>query len=69
MRFDGPAIETSQVTDADDGDLIIETCLTRNLTPALTLEQGLESIKEAVEELKLSPPSTCSGILRFQVMN
>nr|XP_011462964.1 PREDICTED: protein PHYLLO, chloroplastic isoform X1 [Fragaria vesca subsp. vesca] len=67
VRFDGPAIETSHVTDADDGDLVIETCLTRNLTPALTLEQGLERIKAAVEEMKLNPPSTCSGVLRFQV--
>ncbi|XP_040374185.1 protein PHYLLO, chloroplastic isoform X8 [Rosa chinensis] len=67
VRFDGPAIDISQVTHTDDGDLIIETCLTRNLTPALSIEQGLESIKEAVEELKLHPPSTCSGILRFQV--
>ncbi|XP_061990446.1 protein PHYLLO, chloroplastic isoform X1 [Rosa rugosa] len=67
VRFDGPAIDISQVTDTDDGDLIIETCLTRNLTPALSIEQGLQRIKEAVEELKLNPPSTCSGILRFQV--
>ncbi|XP_050372499.1 protein PHYLLO, chloroplastic isoform X2 [Argentina anserina] len=67
VRFDGPVIETSQVTDAGDGDLVIETCLTRNLTPALTLQQGLERIKEAVEELKLNPPSTSTGILRFQV--
>lgn len=69
MRFDSPAIDIGQITDTDDSDLVIETCLARNLTPALTIEQGLERIKEAVEELKLNPPSACSGILRFQVIN
>ncbi|CAN0923900.1 Protein PHYLLO, chloroplastic [Linum grandiflorum] len=31
------------------------------------MEAGLQSIKDAVEELKLNPPSSSSGVLRFQV--
>ncbi|KAM0961461.1 hypothetical protein ACFX2J_020652 [Malus domestica] len=67
VRFDGPAIEVGQVSEAEDGDLVIETGVTRMLPPALTLQQGLEKIREALEELKLNPPSTCTGIHRFQV--
>ncbi|EXB44935.1 Protein PHYLLO [Morus notabilis] len=67
MRFDGPAVEVSEVSEMEDGDLAVETCITRALPPALTLEQGIEKIREAVEDLKLNPPSTSSGFLRFQV--
>lgn len=67
MRFDGPVIEMEQVGETEDGDLVVETCITRTLPPALTLEHGLRSIREAVEQLKLDPPSSTSGLLRFQV--
>ncbi|KAM1641257.1 hypothetical protein PS2_010979 [Malus domestica] len=66
VRFDGPEIEVGEVSETEDGDLVIETGVTWTLTPALTLPQGLEKIREAVEELKLNPPSTCTGIHRFQ---
>ncbi|KAM2037436.1 hypothetical protein ACFX1T_011145 [Malus domestica] len=68
VRFDGPEIEVGEVSETEDGDLVIETGVTWTLTPALTLPQGLEKIREAVEELKLNPPSTCTGIHRFQVI-
>lgn len=68
MRFDGPVVEIGQVSQTEDGDLVIETCVTRTLTPALTLEQGLQKINEVVEEFKLNPPSTPSGFHRFQVI-
>ncbi|KAM1541408.1 hypothetical protein ACFX1Z_011327 [Malus domestica] len=61
-----PEIEVGEVSETEDGDLVIETGVTWTLTPALTLPQGLEKIREAVEELKLNPPSTCTGIHRFQ---
>ncbi|OMO72203.1 Menaquinone biosynthesis protein MenD [Corchorus olitorius] len=64
VRFDGPIIDANEL---EHGDLVVETCITRSLPPALTLEHGLQSIKEAVEELKLNPPCSSSGILRFQV--
>lgn len=48
-------------------DLVIEASLTRILPPALTLELGLESLKDALQELKLNPPSSTSGFIRFQV--
>ncbi|PKI53169.1 hypothetical protein CRG98_026474, partial [Punica granatum] len=66
VRFGGPLIEMEQVGDAEDGDVVVETCITRTLPPALTLEQGLESIKKAIEKLKLDPPGSTSGMLRFQ---
>ncbi|GMN38911.1 hypothetical protein TIFTF001_008132 [Ficus carica] len=67
MRFDGPVVEVGEVLQMEDGDLAVETCITRALPPAVTLEQGIERIREAVEDLKLNPPSTSSGFLRFQV--
>lgn len=67
VRFDGPVVEIGESSEVVDGDLAFETCITRTLPPALTLEHGLQSIKEAVDKLKLDPPSSASGVLRFQV--
>ncbi|XP_039036473.1 protein PHYLLO, chloroplastic-like [Hibiscus syriacus] len=64
VRFDGPVMDP---TGVEDGELVVETCITRTLPPSLTLEHGLQSIKEAVEELKSNPPRASSGVLRFQV--
>lgn len=50
-----------------DDDLMVQVCVTRTLPPALTLELGLESLKEAVDELKTNPPKSSTGVLRFQV--
>lgn len=50
-----------------DEDFVVESCIVRSLSPALTLKQGLEKIKDAVEELKLNPPCSRSGLYRFQV--
>lgn len=54
--------------DVKDAALLVSTCITRNLPPALTLEQGLDKIKEAVNELKSKPPSCSSGMYRIQVL-
>jgi len=51
-----------------DDDLVVQVCVTRTLPPALTLELGLESLKEAIDELKTNPPKSSSGVLRFQVL-
>lgn len=67
MRYDGPVVEIGDLAGVEDGELEFETCVARTLPPALTLEQGLQTINEAVEELKMNPPSSSSGILRFQV--
>lgn len=67
MRFDGPVMEIGDISETEDGNLIVETCVTRNLPSALTLERGLQSINKNVEELKLNPPCTPNGIFRFQV--
>ncbi|KAG6426170.1 hypothetical protein SASPL_110388 [Salvia splendens] len=42
--------------------LLVNSCITGNLAPVLSLEQGLDAIKAAVEELKANPP-TCSILL------
>eukprot|EP00257_Ricinus_communis_P024903 XP_025012317.1 protein PHYLLO, chloroplastic isoform X2 [Ricinus communis] len=67
VRYDGPIIDFDELEADKDCEVVIETCITRTLTPALTLEHGLRSVKEAVEELKLNPPASSRGILRFQV--
>ncbi|KAL5828551.1 hypothetical protein ACOSQ3_018019 [Xanthoceras sorbifolium] len=67
VRFDGPILDINEIMESEDGDLVVETCITRTLPPALTLEYGLESIKEAVDKLKADPPRSTNGILRFQV--
>ncbi|XP_004237229.1 protein PHYLLO, chloroplastic isoform X1 [Solanum lycopersicum] len=59
--------QENRVLEPEDAALLISTCITRNLSPALTLEQGLEKIKEAVEELKAKPPCSSNGMFRFQV--
>ncbi|PNX63502.1 protein PHYLLO chloroplastic-like [Trifolium pratense] len=53
--------------DVEDYQVIFEHCVTRTLPPALTLDDGLQKLKEALEMLKLAPPSCSSGFLRFQV--
>ncbi|KAJ7943266.1 protein PHYLLO, chloroplastic [Quillaja saponaria] len=68
VRFDGPVIHIDEIEDSEDGELVFEHCVTRTLSPALTLEEGLERIKDAVEMLKLDPPCSTSGIFRFRVV-
>ncbi|KAL8128672.1 hypothetical protein V2J09_017827 [Rumex salicifolius] len=57
--------------DGDDyGDSynwILGTCITRVLPQALTLEHGLAALKDAINQLELNPPATCSGLIRFEV--
>uniref|UniRef100_A0A803L7K1 Mandelate racemase/muconate lactonizing enzyme C-terminal domain-containing protein n=1 Tax=Chenopodium quinoa TaxID=63459 RepID=A0A803L7K1_CHEQI len=48
-------------------DLVVEASLTRILPPALTLEHGVVALKDALQEFKLNPPSSASGLIRFQV--
>lgn len=67
VRFDGPIMDVDDIMESEDGDLVVETCITRTLPPALTLGRGLDAIKEAVDNLKADPPNSASGILRFQV--
>lgn len=59
-------LQEDKVLDPKDAALLVSTCITRTLSPALTLEQGLDRIQEAVEQLKANPPCS-SGMFRFQV--
>ncbi|XP_060672491.1 protein PHYLLO, chloroplastic-like isoform X2 [Ziziphus jujuba] len=68
VRFDGLIMEISKHSGMEDGDFVVETCITHTLLPALTLEKGLESIKDAVGKLKLNLPSTSNGFFRSQVL-
>lgn len=67
VTLDGPLIEIGEFSGIEDGNVVFETCIARTLPPALTLEQGLRRIKEAVETMKMNPPSSAGGIFRFQV--
>lgn len=69
-------INSSNMTCLEEGDeddygnchdWVLETCITRVLPQALTLEHGLEALKDAINELKLNPPTTSSGLIRFEV--
>lgn len=53
--------------EEEDGGLVLETSITRSLSPAVTLERGLDKIREEIEKLKLNPPCCTSGIYRLQV--
>ncbi|KAJ8774552.1 hypothetical protein K2173_016998 [Erythroxylum novogranatense] len=66
VRFDGPVMDVKELEN-EECDLVVETCVTQTLPPAVTLKRGLESIHEAVENLKMNPPCSSSGILRFQI--
>ncbi|CAE5963485.1 unnamed protein product [Arabidopsis arenosa] len=67
VQFDGPIMSSDALEVNLDDDLMVQVCVTRTLSPALTLELGLKSIKEAVDELKTNPPKSSTGVLRFQV--
>nr|XP_016472808.1 PREDICTED: protein PHYLLO, chloroplastic-like isoform X2 [Nicotiana tabacum] len=61
------SMQENRMLEPEDAALLVSTCITRTLSPALTLEQGLERIKVAVEELKAKPPCCSSGMFRFRV--
>ncbi|KAK9277137.1 hypothetical protein L1049_006676 [Liquidambar formosana] len=67
-KLDRPMTEDGGFMEIEGGDLLVETCITRNLAPALTLEGGIENIREEIEKLKLNPLCSSSGIYRFQVV-
>ncbi|WJX87640.1 hypothetical protein P8452_69808 [Trifolium repens] len=54
--------------DVEDYQILFEHCVTRTLPPSLTLENGLQKLKDVLQMLKLAPPSCSTGFLRFQVM-
>ncbi|CAI9096378.1 OLC1v1032508C2 [Oldenlandia corymbosa var. corymbosa] len=56
------------IMEAEEAALVICSCITKVLPPALTLEEGLNKIDEAIQHLKsMAPPSSSSGMFRFQV--
>ncbi|KAL7603912.1 hypothetical protein Lser_V15G15247 [Lactuca serriola] len=52
--------------EAEEAELLLATCITRTLPPALTLESGLEKIRDSVEDLK-SKPRAKAGMYRYQI--
>ncbi|KAH9607030.1 hypothetical protein KSS87_013805 [Heliosperma pusillum] len=63
----GNSAEMLTRNEPENDELIVETCFSRTLPPALTLHHGLQALKDAVLEFKLNPPSCSSGFVRFQV--
>ncbi|XP_056697055.1 protein PHYLLO, chloroplastic isoform X3 [Spinacia oleracea] len=61
------SVEASEDDESCGDDLVIEASLTRILPPALTLQHGIESLKDALQEFKLNPPNSASGLIRFEV--
>ncbi|KAL9321749.1 hypothetical protein ACSQ67_009802 [Phaseolus vulgaris] len=64
VRFDGPVPLNGDVLEKE---VLFEQCVTRTLSPALTLEEGLEKLKDALHTLKLQRPPSSTGFLRFQL--
>ncbi|KAL2582256.1 hypothetical protein AAZV13_15G229700 [Glycine max] len=64
VRLDGPVPLNDDVLEKE---VVFEQCVTRTLSPALTLEEGLEKLKEALQILNSPSPSSPTGFLRFQV--
>ncbi|KAK7360716.1 hypothetical protein VNO77_02725 [Canavalia gladiata] len=64
VRWDGPVPLNGDVLEKG---VVFEQCVTRTLPPALTLEEGLEKLKEALQMLKVARPLSSTGFLRFQV--
>ncbi|KAJ1442198.1 hypothetical protein SESBI_01013 [Sesbania bispinosa] len=65
VRFDGPVPLND---DVEENEVVFEHCVTRTLSPALTLEDGLQKMKDALEMLKAAPPRCSAGFLRIQVV-
>lgn len=60
-------MEESKVLEAGEVELLMATCISRTLPPALTLEYGLDQIDKAIRHLKSNPPFATTGMYRFQV--
>ena len=54
--------------ELEEAAILMSTCITRTLPAALTLEEGLNRIEEAIQFLMAKPPSSSSGMFRFQVL-
>lgn len=61
------SLKEDRVLESKDAALLVSTCIRRILSPALTLEQGLDKIQEAVEELKGNPHCSSRGMITFEV--
>ena len=61
------ARKENKVLEAGEVELLMATCITRTLSPALTLEHGLDQIDNAIRHLKSNPPFTTIGMYRFEV--
>uniref|UniRef100_A0A0R0EEF0 Uncharacterized protein n=1 Tax=Glycine max TaxID=3847 RepID=A0A0R0EEF0_SOYBN len=55
VRLDGPVPLQDDVLEKE---VVFEQCVTRTLSPALTLEEGLEKLKEALQILNSPSPSS-----------
>ncbi|ONK69405.1 uncharacterized protein A4U43_C05F22510 [Asparagus officinalis] len=66
-RIGGLGVDVDDLHGEDEFVLPVELSFTRTLPPALTLKHGVGKLREAVEKLKLDPPCSNSGVLRYQV--
>ena len=56
-----------EVQEMEELDSLVEISETRTLPSALSYRNGADKIREEVENLKVNPPSSASGVLRLQV--
>lgn len=61
-------IDVDRVDDVGDRDLPVDISFVRRLPPALTLADGIATLRRAAQEVKASPPAVGSGVIRFEVL-
>ncbi|XP_062219458.1 protein PHYLLO, chloroplastic isoform X3 [Phragmites australis] len=67
-RRAGIVIDVDEVSEIGDRDLPVDVSFTRRIPPALTVGDGLDALRRAVDEVKASPPGAGSGVIRFEVL-
>lgn len=65
--YSGLEVFVDEVQEMEELDSLVEISETRTLPSALSYRNGVEKIREEVENLKANPPSSASGVLRLQV--
>ncbi|KAH7688937.1 2-succinyl-6-hydroxy-2,4-cyclohexadiene-1-carboxylate synthase protein [Dioscorea alata] len=65
--YSGLEVFVDEVQEMEELDSLVEISETRTLPSALSYRNGVEKIREEVENLKVNPPSSASGVLRLQV--
>ncbi|KAM0947803.1 putative 2-succinyl-5-enolpyruvyl-6-hydroxy-3-cyclohexene-1-carboxylic-acid synthase [Dioscorea sansibarensis] len=65
--YSGLEVFVDEVQEMEELDSLVEISETRTFRSALSYRNGADKIRQEVENLKVNPPSSASGVLRLQV--